>query len=103
MKSKDKWWLTKEQKERDIKKGIIRDSEGNIIKDGRIENPLPSQRDINSSFHYDANIQKPSFEAAGALFGRRNGGLLKHYQEEAKKRREQFKLEDKLKRGKSDE
>lgn len=101
----DKWWLTKEQKEKDIKKGIIRDEDGKPIRDGTIESPPIRKRDIDKAYKYDINyVKKPSFDSLSAIRDRnKSGPTIKENQEAAKKRREQFRLEDKLKRGESNE
>ena len=98
----DKWRLTKKQKEKDIKNGVIRDSEGRVIKDGRIESPPRSAKDIENGYKYDPRyVKKPSCLDLSSRYVERKS--REEAEEEARKRREQIKLEEKLKKEKANE
>ena len=98
----EKWWLTKKQKEKDIKNGVIRDSEGRVIKDGRIESATISDKDIENGYKYDPRyVKKPSCLDLSSRYTERKS--REEAEEEAKERREQIKLEEKLKKGKANE
>lgn len=98
----DKWWLTKKQKEKDIKNGIIRDSEGRAIRDGQIESAPRSFKDVDMGYIYDPTyVKKPSCLGLSSRYA--NCKSKDEAEKEAKERREQIKLEEKLKKEKANE